>query len=359
LPLIAGGAAVLIIAGLSSALFYVTSRQPDTHTAAGVRTATPPPAPAPVDENKPPAPPPNVPAPPAPNPPAAIPAGAATRPRPALAALPRNAQYVARIDVPRVLASPLYDKLLLPALSAQSDASAMALLRACGKKRLAAVKTLTVGSVGSGDEVALVVEGLGRDGLEACLRGMASAEGSPVHIRHDGNFTEANDGSERLWFGWLDDTTFATRTDEQTKSAVAAMLAGDSGVDGNKRAMSLIDSVDEKAAIWLVAPKIDQSETGMPHEAMYMSFDVASGLGLTIGLRHDNPEIAKAAAAMYQAQLDAMQGTPYQAHLGSTRIQTRRRDVVISMQLGMSTIQALMQSDGSGTEIFDTLLPDM
>jgi serine/threonine protein kinase len=347
-PLIAGGAAVLVIAGLSAALFYVTSRQPDPDKPA------PPPSPAAVDENDPPAPP-DVPAPPAPGP-AAVPAGAAARPRPALAALPRNAQYVVRIDVPRVLASPLYDKLLLPALSAQSDANSMALLSACGKKQLGAVKTMTIASIGSGDEVAMVVEGLGRDGLEACLRGMARADGSPMQIRHDGNFTEAHDGEERLWFGWLSDTTFATRTDKATQSAVAAMLAGENGVDGNKRAMSLIDSVDEKAAIWIVAPKVNQRETGMPHQAMYMSLNVANGLAMTIGLRHENAETAQAAAAAYQAQLETMP-----AGLGSARIQARRRDVVISLHLDMSTIDALLQNSGNGTgsDIFGEFLPDL
>jgi eukaryotic-like serine/threonine-protein kinase len=360
LPLIAGIVAVLAIAGLSAALFYVTSRQSGTQAAAGARTAEPPPVPAPVDENKPPAPP-DVPAPPAPNPPTIAPAGAAARPRPALAALPRNARFVARIDVPRVMASPLYDTLLLPALSAQSDESAAALLRVCGKKQLAAVKTVTASNAGAGDEMALVVEGLTRDALASCLRGLAAADGSPMHIRQDGSFTEASDGDERLWFGWLSDTVFVTRTDARTQPMVAAMLAGDSGVDGNKRTMSLIDSVDQDAAIWLVAPKVDPSETGMPHQSAYISLDVDSGLGLTMGLRHDSAETAQAAAAMLQAQIDAMQGTPYQSYFGSTRIQIRRRDVVITMHLSMSTLEALMQGDGSGmgADIFENLLPDM
>jgi serine/threonine protein kinase len=356
-PLVAGAAAVVTILGLAAALIYVTTRKPDTQVVAETPSAAPPPAQAQADEKTPAGSAAEVPAPAAVN--AATRSGAAARPRPALAALPGNAQVVARIDVPRVMASPLYEKLLLPALSAQSeDENLGPMLRACGKDRIAAMKTITVATVGNNDKTAMVIEGLTRDALASCLRGMASAAGETVRVHHDGNFTEASNGSESFWFGWLGDTAFATRANARNKAMVAGMLDGKDGVDGNMRTMSLIESADRKAAIWLVMPKVDPDETGMAHDSMYMSIDVDSGLALTVGLRHADAGTAAAAAQAFQAQLEALRDTPQAAFRDAIRIQTRGKDVIVSVRLGKDAVEALMQgdSDGMNAEILEGLL---
>jgi hypothetical protein len=350
-PLIAGAAAVLTIVGLAAALLYVMNRAPDTQVVA--RNDESPPAEARVDETNAAGATAEAPAQVAASAAAGAPSGAAARTRPALAALPGNAQAVARIDVPRVIASPLYAK-LLPMLGAQAD-EAFEALHACGQDRIDALKTITLTSVGKNAKIAVVIEGLGREALAACLRGMAAAAGEAEdwEVRQDGKFTVARGDGETVWFGWLGDTAFVTGADAKNKARIADMLDGKGGVAENPRAMALIGSVDPNAAIWLVVPKVDPAETGMAHESLYMSIDLASGLAMTIGLRHASHAAAVAAAAKLQQERAKLQGTPF----GAISIETRQNDVLIRLRLSMDALEQLMQGNGMDAALLQELMP--
>jgi tRNA A-37 threonylcarbamoyl transferase component Bud32 len=353
-PLIAGAAAVLTIIGLAAALYHVTTRPPTTQAAVEAGGAAAPPQ-AVGDKTTPTGTTAEAPAQGAGNAAAIAPPGAAARPRPALAALPRDARVVVRIDVPRVMASPLYEKLFLPLLSAQSDQNLAPVLRACGEDRIKALKTITVATVGADDKTTMVIEGLTRDALTSCLRGMARAANETGTVRHDGNFTQASNGAESFWFGWLGETAFVTGADAQNQARIADMLDGKDGVDENKRTMALIDSTDQKAAIWLVMHNGSPAATGMAHESMYMSLDVDGGLALTMGLRHAKATAAKAAAKAFRAQ---MQDTPAAALFGANSIQTRGNDVIFSLRLDRDTLEELLQGDGMNAEMLEGLLPE-
>ncbi|ACY14130.1 protein kinase domain-containing protein [Haliangium ochraceum] len=351
LPLILGVLAIVVIAGLSAALWFVTQGSDDatgelaasssagTDTAAG--TGGDGQAPGSGEGRS------------GGDSAALAAAGSASGARNALAVLPRDASVVARIDIARVLSSPLYESLLAPMLATEMEGDVGDALRSCSQGRHAA-RSFTLAVVDE-DDVVVAIEGLTRESLGTCLRRLASSVDESVKVRQHGRLTEADDGDETMWFGWIDDTTAVTRRGPDARAAVESLLAGSNGVDGDARTMALIDQVDEDAAFWLVAAQAERLTDDVSFESLYVSLDLSQGMGLTLGVRHDDQRDAQDTAAAVHEQLGELQSSSYSELARASQVDVRGVDVVVTMRVGLETLQEFIGGEG-GEELLEAMV---
>jgi hypothetical protein len=254
--------------------------------------------------------------------------------------LPKDSFAVMRISLDHARESPHYPQ-LVAALGAEVPPILDEIRAACGIDLPADLRSITF-AARTPDELGMftaVRARPSRQEVDACIDAMAG-RGQPVahaavptaaalttYTLHDEAFTAR----------WPDDHLMIAGYGPE------AFAATEPGLRGNAALMTLVERVDDRAALWLAATVSDTVMWPAPPrpQGLYISVTLASGLQAVGGILYRTEEDARQAATALGGLLDGAKGHRLAMVAQAMRIEAVGREAKVTLTLDSAQVSML------------------
>jgi hypothetical protein len=227
--------------------------------------------------------------------------------------LPIDSEVVLSLDAEQLRRSPVWSMLETKLLAAAGPDLQM-FKAVCGFDPVTSIRGITIGIKNLKQDTPdgiLVVSGLDRARLTACMDKARQQGDQAVQVAADGTVTIAAEGAgdTPVVFGFVDASTAVAMIGPATSSsAFAAALAAGSPLRKSPAFGELIGRVNLESALWTVingnSSVFEQAAAlGMKPRAIVGSVSLASGLDASVRIRLSTPQEAQQITTMAQGQL--------------------------------------------------------
>lgn len=278
----------------------------------------------------------------------------------ALAAMPKDSEFIIGLDFGKLRGSELFKK-YAPMLMAKASGDLAKFKATCGFDPMEKLSGVIVGAKGRQmDQATIFVRGFERGPAMDCLKKREASEkaaGKPAVLTVDGDYveyTEDADPNEALRMMWVDDqTALLIKAGDATAGkdvlvAAAAAKDGD-GLTGSKAFTDLLAKTHTGSALWFVA-KGDAPALSMAamvkFKAIYGSVDVGAGINGEFRLWMSSADEAKSTAGELSKQLEQVKSSPFGGMLSDVSVKSDGEDVVTRVKLSQDQLTQITKLAG-------------
>lgn len=227
-----------------------------------------------------------------------------------LAMLPSDAELVIGLDVAALVASPVWQQLVMPLLVENALADRLAELKTrCGIDPLVSVKAVTLGMKGLGaasPEGVIVIHGLAKQETTGCLDRWATPT---LSVARDGEITTLETPrGDRLGFRFTTDRDTVIAFGGDPIGTLKAAVTGSGKLATTPQFAAQFARLKPARSAWMVMDGRAKAfellaALGLRPVALAGSADIADGLALDVGLAMANAEAAERFAALADKQV--------------------------------------------------------
>lgn len=232
--------------------------------------------------------------------------------------LPIDSEVVLSLDAEQIRSSPVW-AMLETKLLAAAGRDLMMFKTVCGFDPVTSIRGITIGIKNLKQETpdgVLVVSGLDRVRLTACMAKARKEGDKAVQVAADGTVTIAAEGAgdSPVVFGFVDDSTVVAMIGPATSSAsFAGVLAAGSPLRKSAAFSELVGRINLEAALWTVingnSSMFEQAAAlGVKPKAIVGFVNLVAGMDANIRVRLSNPQEAQQLTTMAQGQLGMASG---------------------------------------------------
>jgi hypothetical protein len=234
-----------------------------------------------------------------------------------LALLPADSEMVLGLNFAQLQQSALW-KQFAPKLMEKMEKGLNDFKTACGFDPMAAVKTVSMGLKGVGNDKpdgAIVVHGLDKAKSMACLdkaKVEAAKQGSEITVDGDVFTVKDKSGETTAWTFVGSDVLLGSVGPSASKDTLLAMSKGGTGLKGSQTFLEMYGKVNTKDSLWLFvngnAPFMAKAaQAGVKPKAVFGSVNVTDGLTVDMRIRLGSADEAKSLVDMMKGQTSSPQ----------------------------------------------------
>jgi hypothetical protein len=234
-----------------------------------------------------------------------------------LALLPADSEMVLGLNFAQLQQSALW-KQFAPKLMEKMEKGLNDFKTACGFDPMAAVKTVSMGLKGVGNDKpdgAIVVHGLDKAKSMACLdkaKAEAAKQGSEITVDGDVFTVKDKSGETTAWTFVGSDVLLGAVGPSASKDTLLGMAKGGTGLKGSQTFLEMYGKVNTKDSLWLFvngnAPFMAKAaQAGVKPKAVFGSVNVTDGLTVDMRIRLGSADEAKSLVDMMKGQTSSPQ----------------------------------------------------
>ena len=264
-----------------------------------------------------------------------------------LSAFPAESEFIFGLNVEAVLESALWadhgDAFIQAVFE---DEELGEVLEVCGSD-FGEVRSIAIGGpTDDDDRIIFVIEGLSRDSLASCVRGMAEVDDAVLEVSGEGDLLHYAWDGEGVWVGWLGDRALMTGPSED-EAFFAERMAGQNGLSDESPLAELIANDVAKQGAWFGVIPDDASSLGValgaantpPIEAIFGSVIPTDGLAAEVTVRFETPEHAEQVHADLEPMLPFLRSALDDLGWIVDEIDTATESTDLRVSLGLSEQQ--------------------
>ncbi len=271
---------------------------------------------------------------------------------PILKHMPQDTEILVSMNLAKLTSTPLWQK-VGPAAIAKAGGGLAQAKETCGFDPISKLTSVHFGINSSRDsEPVVVVKGLSRGPLIACIKSLAKLKDAVVDVTDEGNFTivKGKEEGETQAVVWIDESTLLLVPGKVDKEYLQARLDGKNGLIGNADFTQSAGKANQSAPIWFAASFGASSKAakgmalmgGQP-TAVYGSVGFEDGLQLAVGVTFDNETIARSSLATAKNMIGMGKGAmgPLAGLVDKVAMTTDGADLKVSLSMTKQEVEQL------------------
>jgi hypothetical protein len=275
--------------------------------------------------------------------------------RPILKHMPQDTEILVSMNLASLTNTPLWEK-LGPAAMEKAGGSLAKAKATCGFDPISKLTSIHFGVNSAREkEAVVVIKGLTRGPLVACIQALAKVEGAVIEVTDDGNFTtvKGKKDGETQGLVWIDDNTLLLVPGKVDKAYLQARLDGENGLIGNADFTMIAGKANQGAPIWFAASFSPSSKAaksmaslGSAPKGLYGSVGFSDGIQLALGVTFEDENAARTMLGSATAMMGMAKGP--QGPLGKlsglidkVQLSTEAADLKVSLDMNKQEVDEL------------------